>query len=285
VARKPPTLLTLARRALREHQLFGRGDTILCACSGGPDSNALLHVLALMRQQTGHTVVAAGIDHGLRAEANAELQIAADLAKQLDVRFVTGRVRVERGSNLQERARLARHQALQQIAEQHGAPRIALGHTADDRAETVLLRLLRGAGPRGLAAMPAHAPPPVSGDTTLIRPLILARRSSVLAHLARHNVQYATDPSNRDRRFVRVRVRCEVLPLLEELAPGVVAHLCALADMLAQASPDEDPLAGLGRAQRLEIARALRLGRSTTVRVSGGRDLSIHFERKNEKKA
>lgn len=307
----PPSLLRLAERLIRDERLFGRGDVVLCACSGGPDSTALLHALALLRRRIGHEVAALGVDHGLRAEAAAELSLAADLCAALSVPFSVTRVSVLPGSNLQARARTERMGALLEGARRAGAGAIATGHTADDRAETFLLRLLRGSGPRGLAVLPpkasfpgpASAPAPVPAPDApdapdaldapdapsvsalseelpvLIRPLLGARRADVMAHLARHSIPYASDPSNLDPRFTRVRVRRELLPLLEELSPNVVEHLTSLADMLGAASTEEpeSPVA-LGREQRRAIERARRLGRrSVKLRVEEGRDVEATF--------
>ncbi len=228
----PPSLLTLALRTAKDASLFAKGDVVLVAVSGGGDSTALLHVLARLRSKIGHELVAHGVDHGLRAEAGAELDLAAGVARSLGVTMTRSRVEVPRGGNLQARAREARLGALREAASRAGAKVIATGHHADDRAETVLLRLLRGAGPRGLAALPPRA-----GD--LVRPLIRARRSDIEAHLARHELPHAEDPSNADPRFLRVRVRSELLPLLASLSPGIVSHLCALADQLSDAAlPD-----------------------------------------------
>lgn len=268
---------------MRDDKLFVRGDVVLVACSGGPDSTALLHVLALLRKTLGHVVVGHGVDHGLRSEASRELALAGDLCKKLDISFDVTRVHVALGSNVQARARDARHHALQQAAIRAGASVIATGHTADDRAETVLLRLLRGAGPRGLAVLSSRASSPVVLESPqqardLIRPMIRARRSDVMAHVRRHELVCAEDPSNADPRFARVRIRHELLPLLEDLSPRVVDHLCALADMLAEVCPDEDPLAQLGRAQRGMIERARRTGeRSVKIRKKGGQDLEVAF--------
>jgi tRNA(Ile)-lysidine synthase len=223
----PPTLLTLAARTAQEAELWRRGDLVLAAVSGGGDSMALLHVLALLRKRFGHEVVAHGVDHGLRVEAASELDLAERVARSLDVPMSRSRLKVAPGGNLQARARAVRLNALREEARRVGANVIATGHHADDRAETVLLRMLRGAGPRGLAALPAR-----SGD--LVRPLLRARRMDVLAHLARHELPYASDPSNVDPRFLRVRVRHELLPLLEQLSPGIVGHLTALADQLGE---------------------------------------------------
>lgn len=272
-----PSLISRAHRLVRDDGLWRRGAHVLCATSGGPDSMAMLHALILLRKRLGHRLSAVGIDHGLRSEASKELALVRQLADEHDVPFSKVRLRVARGSNLQARAREARHAALQRAAARHDADLIALGHTADDRAETVIMRILRGAGPRGVGAMPSVAGAPTRSGVSLVRPLLTARRADVIDHLERHEMAYAEDPSNRDARFLRVRVRHEVLPLLEELSPGIVAHLCALADMLHTSSGD-DPLASLNRAQRLSVERARKLGRKkTTVRVSGGRDLEVVF--------
>jgi tRNA(Ile)-lysidine synthase len=184
---------------------------------------ALLHVLGLLRGRLGFGLFAHGVDHGLRPAATAELDLAADLARSLDVPFTRSRVSLTQGGNLQARARTLRWEALRTAASRAGADRIATGHHADDRAETVLMRLLRGTGTRGLAALP-----PADGDR--IRPFYRARRADIDAHVARHALPHAIDPSNRDPRFLRARVRFEVLPLLERLSPRIVEHLCRLAD-------------------------------------------------------
>ena len=225
----PPTLITLARAAFREHPLAARGSRVLVAVSGGPDSMALLHVMALLRSKLGLGVFAHGVDHGLRPAATAELDSAAAFAGQLEVPFTRSRVKVEPGGNLQARARAMRWEALRAAASRAGAAAVATGHHADDRAETLIMRLLRGTGVRGVAVLP-----PRDGDR--IRPLYRARRSDIDAHVARHRIPHALDPSNRDPRFLRTRVRHEVLPLLERLSPRIVEHLCSLADEAAAAA-------------------------------------------------
>jgi tRNA(Ile)-lysidine synthase len=222
----PPTLITLTRATLREHTLIPRGALVLAAISGGPDSMAMLHVLARLRARLAFGLFAHGVDHGLRPEAAAELDLAETFARSLDVPFARTRVSVEPGGNLQARAREARWSALRAAAHHVGADRIATGHHADDRAETMLMRLLRGTGARGLGVLP-----PRDGDR--IRPFHRARRADVAAHIARHCLPHAVDPSNSDPRFLRVRVRRELLPALERLSPRVVEHLCRLADELS----------------------------------------------------
>ncbi len=265
--RRRPALTTLARRVLGEEVGLARGDHVVCAVSGGPDSSALLHVLARLREPLGFTLSACAVDHGLREAAAAEIALAAALSAALEVPFDRESVKVEPGGNLQARARAARHEALRQVATRREAAIIATGHTADDRAETVLLRLLRGAGPRGLAVLPPR-------DGLLVRPLIRARRSDVESYVRSHRLDVASDPSNQDPRFARVRVRRDLLPLLVTMAPRIVESLCGLADALGPIRAAHDPLASLNRPQRLAIERARALGRTTArVRIAGGRDL------------
>jgi len=107
--------------------------------------------------------------------------------------------------------------------------------------------------------------------------LIRARRADVAAHLTRHHIAAAHDPSNADPRFLRVRVRRELVPLLQELSPAIVEHLCALADMLATTPEPAPPLPGLGRAQRLALSRAKKCEREVKLRLSGGRDVVVGF--------
>jgi tRNA(Ile)-lysidine synthase len=235
---------------------------------------ALLHVLSSLRGSFALELHAHGVDHGLRVEADAELSLAEQLARALEVPFSRSSLRVSPGGNLQARARDARYRALETVARDLGGALIATAHHADDRAETVLLRLLRGAGPDGLAVLPAR-------DAARLRPLIRARRRDVLSHLLRHGIAFAEDPSNRDARFLRVRVRHEVLPLLEELSPGIVDHLTALADELLRTPrrrlEDHDGnVLLLGRAQRTLLDTLVsRRSASGRVRLRGGRELRV----------
>jgi tRNA(Ile)-lysidine synthase len=270
----PPSLVTIVRRTLLEEcgELAGRA--LLLAVSGGGDSQAMLSVLARLAPQLGFRVLAHGVDHGLRPEASAELDLAQALATKLGVPFGRTLLAVERGSNLQARAREARYAALRVVAAEHDAL-IATAHHAHDRAETVLLRLLRGAGPRGLAVLEPRA-------HGVIRPLVRAGKSDVLKHLERHELDFAQDPSNADAAFLRVRVRREALPLLEQLSPQIVRHLNALADALSShgsselaALASQALVPALNRAQIREVQRANRLGRAVTIRVKEGRDVAL----------
>jgi tRNA(Ile)-lysidine synthase len=265
-ARVTPALLTLAKQALTGDASVPRGEVLVAAVSGGPDSMALLHVLARIAPPLGVVLHAHGVDHGLRAEAAHELDVAESFAKKLAIPFERTVLRVARGGNLQARARAARFEALAAAARAVGARTIATAHHADDRAETVLLRLMRGAGPRGLAVLPARAPLAGHDDLELVRPLLRARRAAVTAHVERHAIPFSTDPSNTDPRFLRVRVRRELMPLLEELSPGIVDHLVALADQLGATSAEASGAFPLSRSVQSALAHLVR-SRSTTARV------------------
>jgi tRNA(Ile)-lysidine synthase len=269
----PPTLITLATRTLREECGLRSGERVLVAASGGSDSSALLHVMALVGPRLGLSVVAHGIDHGLRDEAARELDGAEALATRCGVPFGRTRVTIAPGGNLQARAREERYRALRDAMRETGATRLATAHHADDRAETVLLRLLHGATPRGLAVLP-----PAEGIA--VRPLIRARKADVLRHLRRHDIPFSRDPSNENRRFLRVRLRLELLPLLEALSPAIVSHLTSLADELARGPlPDlmdaEGKAVPLNRAQANSLRRALTLGRGARILLAENRELVV----------
>lgn len=261
-----PSLLTAARRALTGETTIDRGSVLLAAVSGGPDSMALLHVLSRLAPKLGLVVHGHGVDHGLRAEAPRELDLAESFAGHVGVPFARTRVRLARGGNLQARARASRYAALAKAARAIGARAIATAHHADDRAETVLMRLMRGAGPRGLAALLPRSPLALHTDIDVIRPLLRASRATVQAHVERHAIPFATDPSNADPRFLRVRVRRELMPLLEQLSPRIGDHLVALADQLADGRTEGPTTFPLPRPTQLALATLAR-SRSAEARV------------------
>lgn len=218
-------LIARVRRTVAERRLLRRGDHVVVACSGGPDSVALTDVLARLQGELGVTLVVASVDHGLRPEAADDVAHVRRLADGLGVPFRALEVRVPaEGPSLQAAAREARYGALRQLAAREGARRVAVGHTQDDQAETVLARLLRGAGVTGLGGI---APRRRDG---VVRPLIDCRREQIRAHLAHRGLEAVSDPSNEDPRFERARLRRAVLPALEAEDPRLVPHLAALAD-------------------------------------------------------
>jgi tRNA(Ile)-lysidine synthase len=196
------------------------GEGVLVAVSGGPDSVALLDVLCSLRAPLALALSVAHVHHGLRPEADAEAEAVERLCARLGVACRVERVTVRRAppwDGLEAESRRARHAALARAAHAVGAARIATGHTADDQAETVLMRLLQGAGPRGLGGIA-----PVRG--ALISPLIETRRADVVAHLGARGLTAAEDASNRDPRFLRSRIRHDLLPFMAELTGGSVVE-------------------------------------------------------------
>jgi tRNA(Ile)-lysidine synthase len=187
----------------------------LALVSGGPDSVALLRALVGL----GGEPVVLHVDHGLRGEESREdAEFVRELCDGLNVRCEIKRLRLEEGSNLQERARDERYLLAEEVADELGLQTIAVGHTADDVAETVLMNLARGTGLRGLAGIP-----PVRGR--LVRPFIGRTRREILDYLASLDQPYRTDPTNLTGKYARNRIRLEVLPVLEVLYPGAARNL------------------------------------------------------------
>ena len=209
----------------RRRRLLGPADRVVVALSGGPDSTALLASLCELRAlgEVGE-VLAVHVDHQLRPESGADAEASAELCRRLGVPVAIARVRVAAG-NVQASARAARYRALREEAKRWGATRIATGHTQDDQAETVILRLIRGSGARGLAGIPPRRGP-------LVRPLIDRSRPEVLAYLRARGLAFVEDPTNATPRYLRNRVRNEVFPALRALSPRAGRSIARAADLL-----------------------------------------------------
>ncbi len=222
-------------QALRDLGHPSAGERVVVGLSGGPDSVALLDVLARLGRSRGFEVVAAHLDHALRPDSAEDAAFCGTLCAGLGVPLrqaradVRGRQREDR-VGVEEAARLERHAFLRRVKDEEGAGWIALAHTRDDQAETVLLRLLRGAGGRGLSAMRAE-----SGD--LLRPMLGLSRRDVLDHLSARGLGWRDDPSNADVAIARNRVRHELIPYLERhFNPAVREALARSAAVLAEES-------------------------------------------------
>jgi tRNA(Ile)-lysidine synthase len=210
--------------------------------SGGVDSLALL--VAAAEVAGGRTGVGS-VDHGLRPEAAAEVARVRELARSLGLPFHTESLSLRPGPGAEARARAARYAALERMAREHGYAAIATAHTADDQAETLLMRLARGSALRGAASIRADAP-------NLLRPLLGVRRADTEALVAAAGLVPARDPTNADPLLFRARIRHHVLPALREAAgPSVVERLARFARSAAE---DEELLTGLA-AQALERVR------------------------------
>jgi tRNA(Ile)-lysidine synthase len=215
-------LAQAVERTLHRHAMLRGGETVLVAVSGGSDSVALLHVLRELAPTFGLTLHVLHVDHGLRAESPRDAEFVRALGGRLGVPVDVERVTIGPGS-VEAAARDARYAALEAWADRLGAHRIAIGHSADDQAETVLMRLLAGAGVRGLAGIP-----PRRGR--VIRPLIETRRQALRDALVAAGLDWVEDETNRDPRFLRNRIRHELLPLLAaSYATDVVPSLARAA--------------------------------------------------------
>jgi tRNA(Ile)-lysidine synthase len=212
--------------ALRRAGVDGRS-LVLAGVSGGADSNAMLDALIGLRPRLGYRIAAAHLNHSIRGEeSDRDERFVRDLCARLGVGLTVERARgLGAGAgNLEERAREVRLAFFNRTADALGASHIALAHTADDQAETVLMRLLRGAGTAGLAAMAE------CGPGRIVRPMLTLRRQTILAHLRARNIDYVEDSSNRVPSYLRNRIRLELLPMLErEYARGLSGRLVELA--------------------------------------------------------
>jgi tRNA(Ile)-lysidine synthase len=294
-----------AARLLSRWALLPETGGLLAAVSGGPDSMALLHFLLAHFARTGRPpggIAVAHVNHGLRgAESDSDAAFVADLARGWGLRCEVARVdpaarRRERGETLEQAARALRYGALRDLAARLGADRVAVAHTADDQGETVLFRMIRGAGLRGLAGMRPRGR--VEG-IRVIRPLLEASREQVFEYLARHGVAYRVDPSNAEPSASRNFLRHEILPRIQErLNPAVRRALVreadafreadaylrrearrVLPDVIATRAPDK---IGLDAARMLAYPNVLRkyLFRCVIQELNGDlRDLStVHIE-------
>lgn len=224
-----PPLLHRVVKTVRARGLFEPGQHLLVAISGGPDSVALLLLLHRLAARWRLRLTAVHFNYGLRGrESDDDQAFVMSLCESLRVPLHTVpldvRTRPKRVS-LQAQAREVRYRVMAQLAEDLGVDRIAVGHTADDQAETILLWMLRGAGLTGLAGMPAER------DGKIVRPLYEARRREILAFLDATGHSYRQDSSNRKLIYTRNRIRHEVLPVLSRIAPTAIEALCRMGDL------------------------------------------------------
>ena len=242
------------KRTVARHKMIVPEDTVLVAFSGGADSTALLHLLLELRREIAFGLALAHFNHRLRAAADADERFARDVARSLRLPIIAGRRDVKafawrRGLNVEEAARILRYEFLGRAAARAGATKIATGHTLNDQAETFLMRLLRGSGPRGLAGIyPVH-------EGKIVRPLIEISRKEVEAFCRRKRLTFRTDETNLDKRYLRNKIRRQLVPYLERhYEPGLMVKFGRLASIFQE---DERVLEGMIRAKtdRLIVRR------------------------------
>jgi tRNA(Ile)-lysidine synthase len=232
------TLAERVRRTISRHALMGAGDRVLVALSGGPDSVALLHLLLDLQRAGDLSVVGvAHFHHQLRgADADGDEAFCRELAKTLGLPIEAGREDVRQAArdarrSIEDMARELRYAFLQSAADRLGAEVIAVGHTLDDQAETFLLRLMRGAGSRGLSGIRPRA-------GAVIRPLIEIPRADLREYSRERGLVWREDPTNRDVTIPRNRVRHELIPYLEREFNPEIAPLLAREASMARADDD-----------------------------------------------
>jgi tRNA(Ile)-lysidine synthase len=239
-------LASEVRRTLRDGHPVGPGETLVCAVSGGPDSMALLHVLARLSGEFGYALVAAHVHHGFRmAESDAEAETVERFSARLGVPFRMIRVDApgyarETGMNAQAAARELRYRFLRETAASCGGKAIALAHHLDDQAETVLMNLMSGASLTGLAGM---APVSADGGFVYVRPLLRVRKRDILDYAAQWGIPWHTDGSNESRAYLRNRIRLDVMPLLLKEQPKLPEAIGRLAEIAGEEDRFLDGLA------------------------------------------
>jgi len=232
-------------RALAEQIGLRRDAPILVGISGGADSTTLLDAL----HRLGYSVVAAHYHHGLRAEADADARAAENFARALGVPFVLGKAEDEGApipnTGTEDAARERRYRFLFAAARKIGAQAVAVGHTYDDRAETVLMHIIRGTGIRGLAALrPRTTIPKWDENIPLVRPLLGVRRTETIAYCACRGLPVRWDWTNWSRAYLRNRVRLDLLPRLSAENPAISDALWRLGEI---AAAEDELLEGLAR--------------------------------------
>jgi tRNA(Ile)-lysidine synthase len=223
-------ILPQVQDTIKRFQMLRPGDKVVVGVSGGPDSVALLDLLWRLREHLQVSLHTAHLDHCLREEAAEEAEFVRGLAAAYDLGVTVGKRDVPsyaaaRKLSIEVAARKIRYRFFETIMSRTGATRTALGHHADDQAETVLLNFIRGAGLTGLRGIPPVRAP-------YVRPLIEIRRAAIEAYCAFRGLRPRLDNSNLQAVFLRNRIRCELIPYLQrEYNPEIVPALCRLADI------------------------------------------------------
>jgi len=248
-----PTFVHHMRETLRRHHMLAGGETVVVAVSGGPDSTALVHGLAAIAHELRLILHVAHVDHGLRPDAGLDAAFVAAMSRALGLEHhqaaVDARTLADHeGLSVEDAARRLRYEFLARVARDVGATVVATGHTLDDQAETVLIRLLRGSGLDGLVGIP---PVRRSGETSIIRPLLETTREDVESYLRAIGAGWREDSTNRDLAILRNRIRLVLLPALEGYNPGVRQTLARVADLLRDEAEAIDTLAAARIAETL----------------------------------
>ncbi len=230
------TMLEQIASISKHNCLLKLSQPVVVGVSGGPDSLSLLDILS----QLEYPLIVVHLDHGLRPESGIEAVLLKQQVEAMGMPLILGKEDVEvyaetHSQSIEEAARILRYRLLFSTAREHDAQAVAVGHTADDQVETVLMHLLRGAGLSGLQGMSYRSlPNPWSQDIPLVRPLLSTWREQIQAYVAARNLKPFQDSSNMDIRYYRNRLRHELIPLLETYNPGIRPILWRTADILRE---------------------------------------------------
>jgi len=208
-------VLTKVKKTIDEHSMLARGDRVIAAVSGGPDSVALLKILSMIADQYDISLVVAHLNHGLRKEeSDREEDFVRMVGQNMGIEFISRKVDIaglrKQGKSEEELCRELRYDFLKQAASDYRATKIALGHHLHDQAETVLMNFLRGSGSEGLRGML-----PVR-EGMIIRPLLQITRKEILAFLEKERLSFMMDSSNAQDLYLRNRIRHHLMPLLKD---------------------------------------------------------------------
>lgn len=216
---------------IEKYNLLEKGERVVVALSGGPDSTALLAVLVKIAREMDLTLIVAHFNHGLRGrESNADEKFSRDLAKKMGLFFCSGKMDKKsnkKGISPEDFYRRQRYNFLDKVAKDNRAQKIALGHNLQDQAETVLLNLLRGSGLEGLKGfLPKR-------DGKFIRPLMETSRQKIISFLDKSGISYCQDSSNKNMMYLRNQIRGELIPYLKEkYNPKIEENLARMAEIL-----------------------------------------------------
>jgi tRNA(Ile)-lysidine synthase len=240
-------MLKKVKQTIKKYTLLEKGERVVVALSGGPDSTALLTVFAPIAQELDLSLIIAHFNHGLRGtESDEDEKFSRDLSEKMGLAFVSGKmgqIKGKKGISPEDFYRRQRYDFLNKISEDYQAQKIVLGHNLQDQAETILLNLLRGSGLEGLKGfLPMR-------DGKFIRPLIEISRQEIISFLDEAGIPYRQDSSNKNKIYLRNQIRSELIPYLKEkFNPKIEENLAQMAEILR---PEDEFI-------RKQVAHALK---------------------------
>ena len=264
------TMETIFKNTLKKYDLLKKKDKVILGVSGGPDSVCMLYQFFQIKKEYKIQLVCAHFNHSLRKEADREEEFIRKLCAKLEIKFVSEKKDVQSffdGDSLEQTARKLRLDFFMKVSRRVKIKKVALAHHKDDLIETVLMRMIRGSGLKGLRGF---LPKTKFKSLTVIRPLVEVKKKEIIKWLEEQKISFCTDKSNFEDKFFRNRVRLKLLPLLEELNPNIVNNLYNLASNI---SLDYDFIYSFSRSKFLALKRK-ETGKSLCLDLKGLKELS-----------